>query len=61
MKLKRFLAYNRIYIWNVFLKSFPTVCRTMPKVHSVKSYKRDALFQEVIYRPISSNPRMPQT
>ena len=38
-KIERFLAYNSIYVWKVLLKSFLTVCRTMPKVQSVKSYK----------------------
>ena len=47
-KIKRFLAYNSIYISKALLKSFPTVCKTMPKVQSVKSYKTDALFQKVI-------------
>ena len=60
-KIERFLACNSIYIWKVLLKSFPTVYRTMPKVLSVKSYKRDALFQKVIYMPISSDPQMLKT
>ena len=47
-KIERLSTYKSIYIWKVLLKSFPTVCRTMPKVHSVKSYKTDALFQKVI-------------
>ena len=47
-KIERFLTYNSIYIWKLLLKSFPTLCRTMPKVHSAKSCKTDALFQKVI-------------
>ena len=47
-KIKKFLTYNSIYIWKVLLKSFPTVCQTVPKVHSVKSYTTNALFPKVI-------------
>ena len=47
-KIERFLTYNSIYIEKVLLKSFPMVCRIMPKVHPVKSYKTDVLFQKVI-------------
>ena len=47
-KIERFLTNNSIYIWKELLKRFRTVCQTMPKVHSAKSYETDALFQKVI-------------
>ena len=42
------LRFKCIYIWKVLLESFPTVCQTMLKVHSVKSYNPDTLFQKYI-------------